>query len=67
MSKIHEMQNPEDVGCEFEVWLDLDDEYSGMCIGAGNTRHDAIQEAVADLEGALRKLRALHERALAHT
>lgn len=41
-----------------EVWLDPDGaEGSGVCIGVGDTREEAVADAVAELERALVTLR----------
>lgn len=38
----------------WQVWLDAEvDDFSGLCIGAGATRDDALADAVRKLEEAL--------------
>ena len=42
---------------DFEVWLDTEiEKRDGLCIGVGNTEHDAITNALDDLEDAKKEL-----------
>jgi hypothetical protein len=42
---------------DFEVWLNTDiSDFDGLCIGCGQTRQDAVNDAVSVLRQALQKL-----------
>ena len=44
-------------GGAWQVWMDLDADFTGLCIGAGDTREDAIAVAEKELLDALQELR----------
>lgn len=44
---------------EHEVWLELDEQYSGLCLGGGLTRAEAIDKANIFLKGLLVELGTL--------
>lgn len=37
------------VGNDYEVWWNLDMEFDGICVGSGNTRKEAIDDAYRTL------------------
>lgn len=46
---------------EFEVWLDSGIEIkTGMCVGVGRSRREAIEDAIEELSAGLDKLKVEH-------
>jgi hypothetical protein len=45
------------IGGEYDVWLNAELDYDGVCVGSGATRDDAVADARATMEGALAALR----------
>jgi len=46
-----------EIGGEWQVWLNTDDAtFTGLCVAVGDTRDEAVAEALLTLEAALDKL-----------
>ncbi len=53
---LHVFQRDEDSDPPWLVWLNVDCDFTGLCIACGSTRDEAVADAVKGLEAAVARL-----------